>query len=123
MATAEAPKTGRRVLGPRPSTADAGRYSKRSPNGQPNTERARRSQPSGGFWADSPGSADAAAVDPRTGRSLDSQRRAATALARRVEPSNIDIIAKHKPTRSLRDQVLTNHKIRPDDDMLKEGEM
>ena len=113
-ASAEAPTTSRRTAGPRPSTADAGRYSMRSRNGHAGGDRARRSE--AGFWA-SPPSPDE--VDPRKARSLDTQRKAAGSLARKAEASNIDRIAHHKPTRSLREQVLTNSKIRPDDDMVR----
>eukprot|EP01043_Picozoa_sp_COSAG02_P039340 COSAG02_NODE_3099_length_7378_cov_3.046984_7_plen_503_part_00 len=110
----------RRTLSVRPSSADAGKYSLRSPNGQPDIARARFSHPST-FW-EQPSSKDP--VDTRNVRTFGTQRQNMQKLSHKVDGRENDrLMALQKPTRSLRDQVLEQHKSIPDDTMLQENAM
>lgn len=85
----------------------------RSPNGHPNVDRARRSNPSS-FWGESP---SPRSKDPRKARSIETQARSARQLSQM--PATERLIAQQKPILSLRDQLLLNHKSTPDDTMLQ----
>ena len=108
----------RRTLSARPSSAGAGRYSLRSPNGQPDVTRARLSQPST-FW-EQPSSKDPVDTSTSKLRSFGTQRQNMQKLSHKVDSRENDrLMALQKPTRSLRDQVFEQHKSAPDDTMLQ----
>jgi Ca2+-binding EF-hand superfamily protein len=110
----------RRTLSARPSSAGAGRYSLRSPNGQPDAARARRSQ-SSTFWEHR---SSQSSVDARKARSFGTQQQNMQKLSHKVESQETDrLAALHKPTRSLRDQLFEQHKSTPDDTMLQPNVM